>query len=92
MDADFLREIGVLGVFVLLYMVGSTLLIRGHKADLSSVQHQGNTRRAAATGAASSGAQVRLNRRRKARLRDAMERGEIEAEGQATGDELKDDE
>lgn len=90
MDADFIRELGVLGVFVLLYMVGSTLLIRGHKADLSAVQNPSNATRRAATSA-TGGAPVRLNRRRKARLREAIERGEVEAEGQSTGDELKDE-
>lgn len=87
MDADFVRELAVLGVFVLLYMVGSAVLIRGHKTDLSLVHNHG-ARRAATGNAAAVGGQVRLNRRRKAKLREAIERGEVQPEGQATGDEL----
>lgn len=73
MDPDFVREIGVLGVFIALYVFGSAYLLRGHKADLSAVAVAG-TRRAAVR---SSAGEARLNRRRKARLREAAARGEL---------------
>ncbi len=68
MDPDFVRELMVLGVFVALYVFGSAMLLRGHKADLSLVAATG-TRRAMVKA---DGGEVRLNKRRKARLREAQ--------------------
>jgi hypothetical protein len=84
MDADFVREIVVLAVFIGLYVVGSALLLRGHTTDLSAVHDNGSARRAAAGGADPQ----RLNRRRKAIAREQAERGQVEQ--QSTGDELDD--
>jgi hypothetical protein len=91
MDSDFLRELIVLGVVVLLYGVGGVMLMRGHHVDLSAINGGGSTRRAAAGSGSSVAGEPRLNRRRKARLREAMERGEVQAEGNSTGRELADD-
>lgn len=91
MDTDFLREMIVLGVVVALYGVGSVMLLRGHHVDLSAVNGGGQTRRAAASTGEGGAGEPRLNRRRKARLREAMERGEVQAEGKSTGQELADD-
>lgn len=82
MDADFLRELVVLAVFVGLYVFGSAFLLRGHTTDLSVVHGGTSPRRSAAGGA--TGGQPRLNRRRKAIAREQAER----AEQQSTGNEL----
>ncbi len=91
MDSDFLRELIVLGAVIALYGVGGTLLMRGHHVDLSAVNGGGSTRRAAAGSSSAAAGEPRLNRRRKARLREAMERGEVPAEGKSTGNELAED-
>lgn len=68
MDPDFLREIIVLVGFLALYLVGSMLMLRGHKTDLSAVSavpHGGGEGTLVA---------ARLNRRRKAQARDASDR------------------
>lgn len=76
MDSDFLRELGVLIAFMLLYLAGSAALLRGHHADLSAVQ-QGTGGRRSTDGtpraAAGGEAPVRLNRRRKAIAREQAE-------------------
>lgn len=90
MDTDFVRELIVLAVVVALYMFGSAMLLRGHTTDLSAVNGTPGNRRAAAGGGTTT-AEPRLNRRRKARLRDAIERGEVQPEGKSTGDELAED-
>ncbi|MBM4345674.1 MAG: hypothetical protein FJ100_20060 [Deltaproteobacteria bacterium] len=72
MDPDFLRELLVLAVFIGLYVFGSAAMLRGHKVDLSAVAAVGTRRAIARTD----GGEVRLNRRRKARLREAQARGE----------------
>lgn len=75
MDSDFLRELGVLVAFMLLYLAGSAALLRGHHADLSAVQ-QGTGGRRSPEGtqrAAAGEAPVRLNRRRKAIAREQAE-------------------
>ncbi len=72
MDPDFLRELLVLAVVSGLDVVGSAALLRGHKADLSLVAATGTRRALARTD----GGEARLNRRRKARLREAQARGE----------------
>lgn len=69
MDPDFVREFGVMAAFIGLYMVGSILLLRGHKTDLSAV-NGGPT-----AGNAGPGVPQRLNRRRKAIARDAAQKG-----------------
>jgi len=71
MDPDFLRELLVLGIVIALYMFGSAALMRGHTTDLSAVAAIG-TRRAMVQ---STTGEVRLNKRRKARLRDAGDQG-----------------
>ena len=70
MDADFVRELAVLAVFIGLYVVGSAALLRGHKADLSLVAATGTRRSMTRTD----GGETRLNRRRKARLREAQQK------------------
>lgn len=90
MDTDFVRELIVLAVVVGLYVIGSAMLLRGHTTDLSAVNGTPGHRRAAA-GGGTAAAEPRLNRRRKARLREAIERGEVQPEGKSTGDELADD-
>ena len=83
MDADFLREMMVLGVFIALYVFGSTMLLRGHKADLSAVAATG-TRRAMVK---SDGGEVRLNKRRKARLREAQATAATKDEAASSDDD-----
>lgn len=91
MDTDFVRELIVLAVVVGLYVIGSAMLLRGHTADLSAVNGTPGHRRAPEGGGSTTTAEPRLNRRRKARLREAIERGEVQPEGKSTGDELADD-
>ena len=71
MDPDFIRELVVLAAFVLLYVVGSAMLLRGHKADLSAVAATGTRRAMTRSG----DGEQRLNRRRKAQARDAAAEG-----------------
>lgn len=75
MDSDFLRELGVLVAFMLLYLAGSAALLRGHHTDLSAVQQGAGRRSPEGTQRAAAGgeAPVRLNRRRKAMAREQAE-------------------
>ncbi len=83
MDPDFVRELLVLAVFIGLYVFGSAALLRGHKADLSLVAATGTRRALARTD----GGETRVNRRRKARLREAQARGEGSAADSETSED-----
>lgn len=73
MDPDFLRELVVLLVFIGLYLIGSAVLLKGHKADLSAVHPiTGGTNRASVEEGEA--VPTRLNRRRKAIAREEAER------------------
>lgn len=72
MDPDFVREIVVLLGFIALYLVGSMLMVRGHKTDLSAVTHGGGP----SGGGGGDLGSPRLNRRRKALAREAADRAD----------------
>jgi hypothetical protein len=69
MDPDFLREIIVLLGMLALYVVGSMMMLKGHKTDLSAVTNDTH-----GGGGEGPGLSPRLNRRRKAIARENAQR------------------
>jgi hypothetical protein len=70
MDAEFMRELIVLAGVCCLFVIGVPLMVRGHEAE----PLEGGAG-VASEGGADPVIAPRLNRKRKARARDAAERG-----------------